>query len=240
MRVFAAVVCFLSFVGTGHAGVVTFTGEDLNAGPGGTFTNSNNAASQFATAAAAIGNIGTINFESSPVASFTSLSPVAGVTLTGQDSSGSDLYVSNTPNFVVAALDGFNTTPGGSNYVELMGGTLTFTFHTPVQFFGAYLMGIQTNFFQDTVTFSDGSSQSIDVPGTGATSSNGAVTFVGFTDAGASISSVTITAGNRDVGSDFIGIDDVSFQTATPEPSSFALVLGGCLGLAFARRKLTK
>jgi hypothetical protein len=127
--------------------------------------------------------------------------------------------------------------------VEMIGGNLVFSFATPIQSFGAYFSGIQTNFFQDTVTFSDGTSHTLDIPGTGTTRSVGALSFVGFTDAGSSISSVSINAGNQ-AGFDDIGVDDVRFQatasvTSTPEPGSITLLVMGCgfcVALGYRRR----
>jgi hypothetical protein len=232
----ALVVCLLAFSGAhAFAGVVTFIGEDLNAGPGNPTPNSNAAAASFATAAGLIGNIATINFESAPLGSFTSLVVAPGVTL-GAVASGS---INNTPNLSFPTLDGFNTTPGGANYVESTGRIMTFTFSQPVQFFGAWLTGLQLNFLQDTVTFNDGTAQSINTLETGTDGSHGAVNFVGFTDAGKSITSVTITSGSG-TGGDFIGIDDVSYQTAAssvPEPASLGLVVAGLLGLGFTYRR---
>ena len=232
----APVVCLLTFSGVhAFAGVVSFTGEDLNAGPGNPTPGSSAAAASFATAAGLIGSIATINFESAALGSFTSLTVAPGVTLTAV-TTGS---INNTPNFPSnPALDGFNTTPSGAKYVESLGAIMTFTFTTPVQFFGAWLTGTQINFFQDTVTFNDGSSQTINAVQTGTDSSHGAVAFVGFTDAGKSISSVTVSSGTGSAG-DFIGIDDVSYQTASsvPEPASFGIVVAGLLGLGFAYRR---
>jgi hypothetical protein len=177
-----------------------------------------------------------ITFESVPVGSFTNLVVAPGVTISGVDGSGNNLFINNTPDFPSApALDGFNTTPGGANYLEMKGGALTFTFAAPVQFFAAILTGVQTSFFQDTVTFNDGSSQSINAPGTGTNSSNGALDFVGFTDAGKSITSVSINAGTAS--QDFIGVDDVRFQAVVPEPSSVWFVLPGCVVLALGCRR---
>ena len=123
----------------------------------------------------------------------------------------------------------------------MFGGTLVFTFATPVQFFGAYLSGVQTAFFADTITFSDGTSQTIFVPGTGTSSTVGELAFVGFTDAGKSISSITITAGLPGTGQDAIGVDDVRYQSAAataPEPGSVSLMLTGCLfGFALSVRR---
>ena len=100
------------------------------------------------------------------------------------------------------------------------------------------LSGVQSPYFyQDTITFSDATSQTIDIPGTDSGSS-GAVDFVGFTDAGASITSVSINSGVVGPGGygDYIGVDDVNFQvTTTPEPGSFALVLTGILAIGCER-----
>jgi hypothetical protein len=206
-----------------------YSAFDLNAGPGDPTPNSNAA---YASFAAASGSLGLITFESSPVGYFSSLNPAPGVTVTGADVNGNELYVNNTPNDPGnPSLDGFNTTPGGANYVEDIAGYATFSFATPISAFGAYLTGVQLYFYQDTVTFSDGTSEVINVPG--ATDGTGSVDFVGFTDPGQSISSVTITAGANGYG-DYIGIDDVSYGVAgaaTPEPGSVVLMFTGCLAL---------
>jgi hypothetical protein len=229
------VVCLSVLCGAyASAALVTFTGEDLSAGPGGPFTSSNSAAASFTTAAGLIGTVGTITFESATLGAFTSLVVAPGVTASGP----SDLSILNSPSFPGApSLDGFDTTPSGTQYIEDQASAVTFTFTTPVQFFGAYLTGLQSNFFQDTITFNDGTTQTINAPEAGTNDSTGAVDFVGFTDAGKSISSITITAGTGS--GDFIGIDDVSYQTtssAVPEPASFGLVLAALVGLFFASR----
>lgn len=170
--------------------LVTFTAEDLNVGPGGPFPNSTAAAAAFATAAGAIGTAGNITFEGAPLGAFSSLIVAPGVTALGP----AGLSINNTPAFPAApSLDGFNITTGGTQYLEDQAGTLTFNFSTPTQFFGLYLTGLQIFYAQDTITFSDGSTQVINAPETGTGSGTGSVDFVGFTDAGKSISSITIT-----------------------------------------------
>ena len=218
------------------ASIITFTGEDLNAQPGGPFPNSNAAAASFDSAAGLIGPENIINFESAPLGSFSSLNAAPGVTITGSDAQGDNQQILNAPNPAFPPLDGYNTTPGGSQFLEMKGGSVTFTFASPVQFFGAYFSGVQTSFFQDTVQFSDGSSESINVPGTGTSSSEGAAAFVGFTDAGASISSITINTGTN--GFDFIGVDDVRYGAAAstaPEPASIVIAFAGLAALAAIR-----
>jgi hypothetical protein len=240
-RHFAVVLCVFALSGVcASASTITYTGQDIVSTTTSPHSNASTAAANFAAAAAGLGTVSTIDFESAPLGSFSSLSVAAGVTMTGTDLNGNDQTIRDTSNSpTIPTLDGFNTTPGGANFVEVEGGTLTFTFATPTQFFGAYFTGVQ-NFFTDYVTFSDGTTQVIDLPEAGTSGSVGAVDFVGFTDAGQSISSVTINAGNFEQGADFIGVDDVSYQSAptpTPEPDSIVLVLTGCLGVAAGVRR---
>jgi hypothetical protein len=248
VRHFVALLCVLAFSGVyASATLITFVGQDNVATTTSAHPTSAAAAASFATAAAGIGTISTIDFESAPIGSFSSLLVAPGVTLTGSDVNGANQSIRDTSNFPVApTLDGFNTTAGGANFVEEQGGTVTFTFATPTQFFGAYISGIQSAvFFADTVTFSDGTSESISIPGVGTSSSVGALDYVGFTDAGKSITSITINAGipgDPNAGFDDIGVDDVSYQSGplsatTPEPDSIVLMLTGCLGLAAGIRR---
>jgi hypothetical protein len=212
------------------AALIQFTGADLNVLPSSpSGPNSTAAAASFDAAAAGLGTSSIITFESAPLGSFTSLLVAPGVTISGTDHLGNNFTINNTFDASFPALDGYNTTSGGAKFVEMMGGNLTFTFTSPVQFFGAYLSGVQ-NFLQDTMTFNDGTSQTINIPETGTSSSVGELAFVGFTDAGKSITSVTISAGTN--AWDAIGVDDVRYQSAastTPEPASMMLFLTGCL-----------
>ena len=244
-RALPVLALLLSAAFTAAASPITFTGQDNNVQPGGSHPNASAAAAAFDTAAAAIGPESVITFESAPLGSFSSLNVAPGVTVTGTNYSGGNQQILNAPDFPgFPPVGGYNTTTGGSQYADMQGGTLIFTFTNPTQFFGVYLTGIQTNFFQDTITFSDGTSETIDAPGVGTTSSVGALDFVGFTDAGKSISSVTITASQAGVGGyDAIGVDDVRYESAavTPEPNSFVLLLSGLavLGIAWRRMRLT-
>jgi hypothetical protein len=225
------------------ASIITFSGEDLGAGPGDPHPLSSAAAASFDAAASLLGSNSIINFESATLGTYTTLTVAPGVSISGATSAGGNQSILNASNFPAApSLDGFNTTSGGTQFAEMMGGTVTFTFASPTQFFGAYISGIQTIFFTDVITFSDGSSQSISIPGVGTSSSVGALDFVGFTDAGKSITSITINAGipgNPGAGFDDIGLDDVRYQSTTssaPEPGSMVLMLGGiCIALAYRR-----
>lgn len=231
-----SVVFVVAFAFNGRADV--FTGADLGVLPSSpSGPNSTTAAANFDTAAALLGNVSIITFESAPVGSFTGLAVAPGVTISGTSRAGNNQAISNTFDASFPSLDGYNTTSGGSNFVEMLGGSLTFTFSAPIQFFGAYLSGVQ-DFVQDTITYSDGSAQTIDVPEAGTSGSVGELVFVGFTDAGKSISSVTINAGTN--GFDAIGVDDVRYQSnasPVPEPGSVLLLLSV---LIFALRSFRK
>jgi hypothetical protein len=122
---------------------------------------------------------------------------------------------------------GFNTSAGGANFASLFGGVLTFNFATPIDSFGAYFTGLQ---LVDVLAFDDGSGQTVAMP---LDRPNGGVAFVGFTDFGASITSLTINVStDRTVGQDIIGIDDVRFRAAgggggVPEPATWTMVVMG-------------
>ena len=211
-RVAGAALIAAAFSGAASAAPVTYIGADNNATSVASLVNAGAAAASFA---AATGALSTITFESALP---------AGVTISGG---------SVTSNSGCGAVCGFNTTTGGSNFLLLSGGTTTFSFASGISAFGFYVTGLQSDLVpQQTVTFTDGSSQSINFP----TSIGGGGAFIGFTDLGKSISSISINVTN-----DIVAIDDVKFGTMTaavPEPSTYALMLAGLGIMGFlARRK---
>jgi hypothetical protein len=110
----------------------------------------------------------------------------------------------------------------------LFGGTATFSFSQGTDGFGAYLSGVQNG--GETINFTDGTSQSVAIPNPDFL---GGTDFVGFTDAGKTIASITINVNN-----DIVGVDDVRYITSSvPEPASLALLGGALIGLALTRRR---
>jgi PEP-CTERM motif len=232
----AAFVIAGSYAVPASAALVTFSGEDIMATTASAHPISAAAAASFDAAVTGLGGGSLVTFESSPLGSFSNLAIAPGVTMNGTDINGNNQTIRNTSNFPVApTLDGYNTTASGAKFVEVMGGTLTISFTTPIDAFGAYLSGVQ-HFTTDTVLFSDGTSQTIDIPETGTSNSVGALDFVGFTDVGKSITSVTINAGTN--GFDDIGVDDVRFAAVpVPEPTSLAIFGTALLGVGEIRRR---
>lgn len=213
-----------------QASLVVFSGADVGAGSADPRPNADAAAAAFDAAAALLGPTGLITFESAPLGSFTNLTVAPGVTMDGTDVTSNPQTVLNAPFGLPDQLYGYNTTPGGSQFVNLYGGTLTFTFASPIQAFGAYFSGLQLA--GETITFDDGSTQTVDIPSLPI--SDGGIAFVGFTDAGKSIVSVQIN-----VSGDIVAVDDVRYTLSNPvpEPSTLAVAgLGGLGMIAYARR----
>jgi len=200
-----------------QAAPVTYIGADNNVSSLAQMVNASAAAASFRTAA---GALGTVDFESPLPANLT----ITGGTTTNTSGCG--------------ALCGFNTTAGGSYFRSVGGGQVTFTFANPVDAFGFFVNGLQTNLVpQQTITYVDGSSvsQTINLP----SAINGGGAFIGFIDAGQFIASITFNATN-----DFLAFDDLLFgrdrnpnPVDLPEPTSLALIGLAFAGLATARRR---
>ena len=207
--VFAAMsVVFLA--GRAMAAINTISAQDDGAPVGGPFPNSSAASASFLTAATAIAPVNTITFEGLPLGYSSSFTAAPGVTvnLTGPDYGDGFSGLSDT---TFGNLYGFNTTPGGSEWLGFPTGSATFDFANPTASFGFWYTGVQTTFTSSlTVDFNDGSSESLNLP----INVNGGAAFFGFTDAGESISAITID----DESSDAWGVDDVSYNT--PSSSS--------------------
>ncbi|HYZ84851.1 MAG TPA: PEP-CTERM sorting domain-containing protein, partial [Bryobacteraceae bacterium] len=151
-------------------------------------------------------------------------------------------------NFAGDASLGYNTTPGGSQFVHAtsltgvgVGSRLTFSFDQPIQAFGVYITGAN----QVTPPFSPFRIQTFLLNGgsreTQITASDqGGAMFVGFTDIVDPVRQVNLfSAASRGGVTDPFSIDDVSFgSTVAPEPSTLILAgLGALLVIDFAWRR---
>lgn len=195
--------------GAAQAQVVTYSGYDLGTSAPG----ANTLAAQSAFLAAT-GSPEIIDFESALP---------SGVTIVG----GSVLTTPpGAPKYW-----GSNVTPGGSHYLDFLG-DVTFSFTAPINSFGLVMGGLQG---PNTISWTNSSgSQQISVAQAGGSG----FAFLGFTDFGESITSITVSSPG-----DYDGLDDVRFGLvnagAIPEPATWAmLVLGfGVIGGSIRSRR---
>lgn len=202
----------------------TYNGADPGAGIGDSHPNTSAANTAFIADASTLGTINTITFESAPVGYSTSLAldPETTMTASNLDPTYSDISDSS-----YSTADGYNTTLFGTKFFQFVNYTfyttasVTFTFAQPIDAFGADFTGLESNVNGDVaLTFNDGSAQSYAIPKPDIAGDQ----FFGFTDAGKSLSSVTLTQvlPSNGLSRDFFGIDQVQYgiaPSAAPEPS---------------------
>ena len=195
-----------------QAAVVIYSGYDLGASAPG--ANTSAAQSSFL---AATGATETIDFEK-PLS--------ANVSITGGN------VLSTPPG--ASQFWGSNVTPGGSYYLSFTN-NVVFDFITPISSFGLIMGGLQG---PNTIKWTNALGlQQISVAQPGGSG----FAFLGFTDFGQSITSVTVSSlGDTD------GLDDVRFgfasASAVPEPMTWALMLigFGFVGAALRQGKQSK
>lgn len=234
-----AVAAVLAFAPLANAGIISYAGIDPGVAAGGAKPNSDLAAAQFAAAA---GLTPSINFENVPVGTLGS--GVAGVTISA---SGDFESVEVTADD--STILGYNTTSGGENHLRTIPSgswdtgdslTVSFIFDSPIQAFGAYFTGIESDIAGSVrIVFSDGSVNSLAL----LESVGGGVQFFGFTDFDKSIAQVDLIETNLGANGtrDIWGVDDVHYLAATtvPEPSTMLLMGAGLLAARARRRRPT-
>lgn len=222
---------------------LVITGTDPFTGPGNPRPNSDAAAAAFDTLAADLNPIGAITFEGSPLGTFASMSPKPGVTVWNNSGPDTEISADSTVDL------GYNTTLFGRKYLRFWqsGNNLmedvTFTFDMPIAAFGAYFTGAQENFpgafsVEYTDQFNNSYSFLLDKPAP-ANDGTAATQFLGFIDAGAMITKVSVVMrrDTLDGGRDLIGIDDVRYTACVPEPASMAILGLGVAALVRRKRK---
>jgi hypothetical protein len=228
----------ISIMGSSAGIITTFSGLDNGAVPGGPRPSSDAAHTAFL---GGLSSPPTITFEGLPTGLFVNLVVAPGVTASlinnGTDGGG----IQNTNQHTPTPL-GFNTTVGGTEWLQVWpafndpaGETVTFTFASPINAFGAYLTDTQSTFPGPiTLTFNDGVAQTLSVTKNDDT---GGVLFFGFHDTTAFTSLSYHTGATGDT-RDVWGIDDVTYAAAAvPEPGTIGLLLCGVsLMVGVARR----
>lgn len=230
-----------------QADPVYYIGIDPGFGPWGSnpsSANSDNAQNQFLAAACLNGApIRTIDFEDQPLFAFSTLTPAPGVRITSVDNpAGVENGTRTVNNYPLPShfTLGYNTTPGGSKFLQVTDagqGTpppaFVFDFDRPITAFGAMFTGLGTypipNVSQVFLDFNDGVARSVELVG----SLDGGLEFLGFTTS-TPISRVTI---RTTAPGEVFGFDDVRYQfvNPTPEPASVLMVGLGLAGLVAYR-----
>jgi hypothetical protein len=153
--------------------VQVYNGLDPNVNVGSTLTSSNTAQGNYFTAASPLGTYNLITFESAPLGNFTSLNLGGGVMLA---LSNANTQISHSPGINNSTNEpglGFNTTPGGANFLRfatkyINNGTstaadATFSFATPINSFGGYFTGLSGGGDTVTLNFTNGLSETFNL-----------------------------------------------------------------------------
>lgn len=231
-----------------QAGIVSYGGRDAGAGPGDPRPVADAAQASFLSAVAGHAPH-TLDFESIPVQYSSDINLTTMHLLTVGTTPDIHSGVTNDTSEVSPSILGYNTTPGGANFLRIVPifdiGTVyaQLVFNSPVDYFGAFFTGLGTASGNLSLEFDNGTFQSLPVTG----GSGGGVNYFGFTSFGQSFSSVTMALRNVVGSRDIFAIDDITtglqatYVPTVPEPETYAMLLAGLglLGLS-VRRKLQK
>jgi hypothetical protein len=218
-----------------NATATTVTGDPLTAYTDFTGSISSNKLGPVQTASfdgTAYGGSKSVTSDSPGDVTAESYNSTDGITYSKTSLANTSLYVDDNSNDGGAPTEGAD--PGfslgsDSKFLEFDPGKnadynrIALTFEPNVDSFGAYFTGTETG--TETITFSDGTEQVIDLPPASEEleGHNTGVAFAGFTAPGKSIATVDI---DEAPGGDCFGIDDISF-TVVPEPSSLVVLFIG-------------
>jgi hypothetical protein len=224
--------------------VTVFQGTDPVTAAGDPRPNSNQAASDFDTVAGALNSISVINWEQYNDGDLPPLFPYTNVKLSVTGDDGSKISGVDTNDI------GYNTTPGGSKFLQIFpqfNATTTvtrFDFADGISSFGFYLTGIQDDFPGNlSVHFTDsgGNAQVFNLAKPTPQGGKTGTMFWGFTDVkNAMIMNVEIwDEGDRTNGRDIYGFDDIRFTNCdvVPEPATISALALGLAAVARKRRK---
>lgn len=234
----AALAASMSLLASAHATIRLFCGLDAVTASSDPRPNSNAALAQFVVIAAAQNSMSVADFDgladrtlSGPVASNMSMASTNVDALNGGIDSGDDVIL------------GFNTTPSiGKHYrlwsdVDTTPASVTFTFATPVNAFGAFFTGVGTSFGDTSIKWT--TSLGTNTLGLGEFPT-GSVQFCGFIDSEL-FTSVTIEIAPEAGGAidDVLGVDDAFYANCNPvpEPGTMAALAVGALALIRKRSR---
>jgi hypothetical protein len=232
-KTIAASLIFCLFTYSASYGVVIYQDFDPGADSTDPRPNSIAEAAAFDTAAGALGVVNLIDFETVPLGFATNRVIAPGVVAQFVGTAGGSGIIDGTG----TTIQGYNTTLAGSRYLRVDPFTgnsgVRFNFADPIDAFGAYITGLGTASGNLTAQFTDGSLVVLPIAG----DDDGGVQFFGFTNAGASISSVFLRF--QGAASDIFSVDDLRYVTV-PEPSTWLLAgLGIACPAAIRLRRRT-
>jgi hypothetical protein len=217
------------------AGALTiYSDADWGVGPSDPCPNSDAQEAAWNAAASAYGTVHLIDFENQALGAFSLRSLGANATVSSFNTDPDGGGVSSTLYAPVAT--GFNTTPGGANFLrfvpcyDVATSQVVFSFDKPVHAFGVYLSGMGTAAENLHVLFSSGAVNGLHLGG----DTTGGVQYLGFVFGNRPVSSVTFQFDDVAHPRDIIGIDDVAF--VAPEPATALLFAIGALALRPSRR----